>query len=103
MFAMVRNVLGNMPLRKPTSGSSEPASITRAQFLLALCNGLGCNLNLKDRVELTQQVFQWANENLPDPTNPLNISVDPLNPDRFCQITLGEDDVSLSDTSYDSV
>ena len=53
MFGMVRNVLGNMVVKR-SEITKEFNDITKAQFVLAVCNGLGANLSYEDRAELNR-------------------------------------------------
>ncbi|XP_023565248.1 cytoplasmic dynein 2 heavy chain 1 [Octodon degus] len=46
------------------------------QFIINLIRGLGGNLNMKSRVELTKEVFTWARESPPDAHRPLNTYYD---------------------------
>jgi dynein heavy chain 2 len=74
-MGMVRNVLGHMSLNKQTAADEQEPTITKGDFLLAVCRGLGGNLaSEEDRGELTREVFQWSNERLPEPTKPLNVT-----------------------------
>jgi dynein heavy chain 2 len=74
-MGMVRNVLGHMVCKSPAmlQGMEETTqTITKADFILAVCRGLGGNLSEEDRTELTREVFKWSNDPLPDASSPLN-------------------------------
>jgi dynein heavy chain 2 len=69
-MGMVQNVLGHM---RPSGGDEGPQQVSKAQFLLAVCRGLGGNLSEDDRTELTRFLFKTTNDVLPDPARPLNV------------------------------
>lgn len=70
-MGMVTNVLAHLvPRVDPHTG--EPTIITKQDFILAVCRGLGGNLVDEFGLNLTREVFSWAGEHLPDPNRPLN-------------------------------
>jgi len=76
-MGMVRNVLGHMPVPSGAVpvGDEPPPELTRADFVLAICRGLGGNVPLEGRKELIRDVFKWANERLPDPNRATDCQV----------------------------
>ncbi|XP_062329494.1 dynein cytoplasmic 2 heavy chain 1 [Osmerus eperlanus] len=55
------------------NGLSHLSGVTeRGQFLVGLIRGLGGNLHLKARQELSKEVLSWARESPPDPRKPLD-------------------------------
>ncbi|CAD7952833.1 unnamed protein product, partial [Amoebophrya sp. A25] len=102
MFGMVRNVLGNLPCKLDPVRNEFP-DITEAQFVMAVCNGFGCNLSHADRCQLVRNVFEWMGMRLPDPSDPLNIAVDPVDCSKIGTVTLGEHDSALSSLTYEAV
>eukprot|EP00392_Amoebophrya_sp_AT5.2_P002499 g2504.t1 len=107
MFGLVRNVLGNLPC-KADSISGEYPDITEGQFVLAVCNGFGCNLTAADRTDLIKNVFDWMGLRLPDPSDPLNIGLDPYDKAKISTVSLasgaaaGEED-TISSLSFEAV
>ncbi|XP_038617598.1 cytoplasmic dynein 2 heavy chain 1 [Tachyglossus aculeatus] len=51
-------------------------SRNRDQFIISLIRGLGGNLNMKSRLELTREIFSWARESPPDPHKPMDTYYD---------------------------
>lgn len=76
-MGMVRNVLGQLIPQKVTSDvdDDQPPQISKHDFILAVCRGLGGNLDEELRTDLAREAFKWAGEGLPDPTSPLNCRV----------------------------
>jgi len=76
-MGMVRNVLGQLIPKKVVSDLDDapPPQISKHDFILAVCRGLGGNLNEELRTDLAREVFKWAGEGFPDPTRPLNCHV----------------------------
>jgi dynein heavy chain 2 len=70
-MGMVSNVLGHLS----QEGDAEGPGLTKQNFLLAICRGLGGNVSEEDRAMLTREAFKWANENIPDPSQPLHCQV----------------------------
>jgi dynein heavy chain 2 len=70
-MGLVLNVLRQMVPRADPD-SDAPAELSKKEFMLAVCRGIGGNLSDESRGELTNEVFQWASEYLPDPSKPLN-------------------------------
>ncbi|CAJ1327577.1 unnamed protein product [Effrenium voratum] len=71
-MGMVSNVLGHLSRGEE---SEDGRGITKQNFLLAICRGLGGNVSEEDRAALTREAFKWANENMPDPSQPLHCQV----------------------------
>eukprot|EP00931_Biecheleriopsis_adriatica_P043590 TRINITY_DN24917_c0_g1_i1.p1 TRINITY_DN24917_c0_g1~~TRINITY_DN24917_c0_g1_i1.p1 ORF type:complete len:4311 (+),score=994.91 TRINITY_DN24917_c0_g1_i1:69-13001(+) len=78
-MGMVSNVLGHMNTAEAdaakVAAGEEVSPISKQQFILAVCRGLGGNLSEDTRADLTRDVFSWAGENPPDPTRPLHCHV----------------------------
>ena len=68
-MGMVSNVLGHLVQEEHGPG------LTKQNFLLAICRGFGGNVSEDDRNILTREAFRWANENIPDPSQPLHCQV----------------------------
>uniref|UniRef100_A0A5K4FDN9 Cytoplasmic dynein 2 heavy chain 1 n=1 Tax=Schistosoma mansoni TaxID=6183 RepID=A0A5K4FDN9_SCHMA len=58
-------------------------AITPALFTVGLIRGLGANLTESARNELAIKVYEATGENPPDITRPLDVQVDPNNPNRL--------------------
>ncbi|XP_072467338.1 cytoplasmic dynein 2 heavy chain 1 isoform X1 [Notamacropus eugenii] len=49
---------------------------SREEFIIGLMRGLGGNLNMKSRLELTKEIFSWVRESPPDPHKPMDTYYD---------------------------
>jgi len=45
---------------------------SKGEFVVALCRGMGSNLDMERRTALAREIFGWAAERLPDPRAPLD-------------------------------
>lgn len=75
-MGMVKNVLGQtIPKAQSAFDDTQPPTITKQDFILAVCRGLGGNLPEDLRMDLAREIFKWAGEAIPDPTRPFNCQV----------------------------
>eukprot|EP00927_Polykrikos_kofoidii_P027109 TRINITY_DN23975_c0_g4_i1.p1 TRINITY_DN23975_c0_g4~~TRINITY_DN23975_c0_g4_i1.p1 ORF type:complete len:2595 (-),score=618.45 TRINITY_DN23975_c0_g4_i1:108-6821(-) len=74
-MGMVMNVLGHMNTKREAIDDEPPIQFCKADFIIAVCKGLGGNLAEELRMEFYREVFKWANDSLPDPSRPLNCTL----------------------------